>query len=147
MVIKLIPIRCFQSSFSNNYESHIWNSLFSGLIIIAFFLIFDLTPINQIYHWCLMDYIFGIQCPGCGILRGFSYIFSGKIVESFYFNPLAFLLFGSIVIQVLFAWYCLINKNRIYLHHTITTATEKLFLFLFITLAFYRIITQTIENL
>ncbi len=51
---------------------------------------------------CVYKNITGYPCPGCGMTRSTISLFAGRIIESFFFNPLAIVV--NIMAIVAFFW-------------------------------------------
>jgi hypothetical protein len=61
----------------------------------------DLTLFGfEIPVMCTWRRIFGVECPGCGLTRSFTYMAHGLVAESWSMNKLGPPLFGLIAIQV-----------------------------------------------
>ncbi|MDR1343337.1 MAG: DUF2752 domain-containing protein [Prevotellaceae bacterium] len=82
MEISFIPkwlIKYVFSDYSAQFEANI---LISNAIIIITFAIFRDTLVDFISllpHFCLFDKIFDVQCPFCGITRGFCELAKGHV--------------------------------------------------------------------
>jgi len=49
---------------------------------------------------CVSRRIFGLPCPGCGLTRSFISISQGQLSRAWRFNPVSFLLYPFIFIQI-----------------------------------------------
>ena len=67
---------------------------------------------------CASRRIFGLPCPGCGLTRSFVSISHGQLSRAWNFNPVSFLLYPFIFVQI--PWnamqYCLIRKRGYGIH-------------------------------
>jgi hypothetical protein len=91
-----------------NHNKHIWllsgvllGSLGVGLSLAALFL-YD-PAVTHIYPRCFFHDVTGLQCPGCGTLRGLHQLLHGHIAAAMRLNPLMVLslpLFGYLSVCV-----------------------------------------------
>jgi Protein of unknown function (DUF2752). len=80
-MLKLYPGNDFMRKNIKNQEYK--NFLY---IILVIFLICGLYYILDIN--CIIRYLIGVPCPGCGMSRAIFSLFRGNIAEAFYFHPL-----------------------------------------------------------
>ena len=82
MEISIIP-RWLMKYLSNDYfRQNDINILISNILILSLFILFKNTVVdfmNLIPHFCLIDKIFGIECPVCGTTRAFCELSNGNI--------------------------------------------------------------------
>ena len=83
-----------------------YNILFSNILIIIFIFGGGISVINMISHFCLMDYILGLPCPGCEITMG---IVELKTMKNISLAPL--LIFIIIIIQIPIRVIAIFNNN------------------------------------
>lgn len=58
------------------------------------------------YSLCLVKYLFGVECPGCGMTRALSALAHGDVVSAIHFNRMVVLigpLLAYALIRALFA--------------------------------------------
>jgi hypothetical protein len=79
------------------------NILISNIIVVLFFSVDILSIINFLPHQCLFQELFGVDCPGCGMVSGLSNFFQLRIKEAFHLNPVSLLLGCFIILQILLA--------------------------------------------
>ena len=61
--------------------------LLSALIVLSLF-----NPVNNnFYPLCIFKSLTGLQCGGCGSLRGIHQLLNGNYVSALYYNPVTFL--------------------------------------------------------
>jgi len=125
MEISFIPKYIINRIVSNNDIKVHCNILFSNLIILLLFSSNYVFLINQIPHYCLVDYIFGIPCPGCGI--------TGGIIEITNFNPtikiMPLLVLSIIVAQIALRLIAISYKNYSTLIINISKYIDMFFIF------------------
>lgn len=49
---------------------------------------------------CAMHSRFGIDCPGCGLTRSFIHIADGRVMTAWHLNPVSWLIFVYVVVQI-----------------------------------------------
>ena len=47
--------------------------------------------------FCPMVSVFGLPCPGCGLVRAMLYVLKGQFAEAFYINPCVYLWIGFLL--------------------------------------------------
>lgn len=115
-------------------------SLIILTIIAGYALLFnDLIVFKGI---CIFKSITGLPCPGCGMTRSSTALFSGKFVESLSINPLA-VLFHVFVLIVVF-W---IIRDLIYKKETLIPVLKKNPPFYSIAILFSLLIANWIWNI
>jgi len=114
MEISFIP-RWLIKYFSKDYfRQNDLNILISNVFIICVFILFKNTLIyflNLIPHFCLIDKIFGIECPVCGTLRAFCELSKGNIIKAYYFNFSSLFVASFFIFQIPLRLYSLIKQD------------------------------------
>jgi hypothetical protein len=103
MEIALIPQWLIRYIFSDNNSQYEANILISNVLIIAVFILLGnvlLGMVNAIPHFCLFDYIIGVQCPVCGITRAFCELSRANIVAAYKLNLSSLFVALFFVIQI-----------------------------------------------
>jgi hypothetical protein len=78
------------------------------LLFILVPIVFVTVPTSFIeagHGLCLVKYLFGVECPGCGMTRALSALAHGDIVSAIHFNSMVVLigpLLGYTLIRALF---------------------------------------------
>lgn len=79
------------------------------LLFILVPIVFIAVPTSFIeagHGLCLVTYLFGVECPGCGMTRALSALAHGDVVSAIHFNRLVVIigpLLGYTLIRALFA--------------------------------------------
>jgi hypothetical protein len=79
-----------------------------GLVLLAAATMRNGSGRNVLIPWwdiplpetCTLYSRFGIDCPGCGLTRGFIYLAHGDPISAWELNPLSWLLFAYIAVQI-----------------------------------------------
>ncbi|MCA0447302.1 MAG: DUF2752 domain-containing protein [Bacteroidetes bacterium] len=90
------------------------NILFSNLLILLIFLLFkdDILPLaNSLPHFCLIDKLFGIECPFCGTTRAFCELSNGNFINAYTFNSSIYFVASFFILQIPLRVYSLINEK------------------------------------
>ncbi len=84
-----------------------WTCAVASLIIIVLAFSFDLNPDAHVESGglalpsvCWFRNMTGMNCPGCGLTRGFVAIAEGNLKAAWDFNPASWLWFGVIAAQI-----------------------------------------------
>jgi len=115
MEIAFFPKLILQRLASNYIQQYQWNILLSNATIIVLFLIFSsniMNIINSIPHFCLFQKIFGIDCPACGITRGFVEIANGCYSSSLNYNFSSIFIAIFILLQIPLRLFAIIFKKE-----------------------------------
>ena len=128
MVFSFIPRRWLNRRFGQ--DENIWNILFSNLLILIIGLIyatffFPLKNDSYKISWCLMQLIFGLPCPGCGMTKALLHLFRGNLTQALIYNPVSFFLLGFICFQILGQLYVLWKKIDMSLMRMVYQWLEK----------------------
>lgn len=117
MEIAILPNWIIKYLTQNYSQQNDLNILISNIIIVSFFIIFKdsvIYSMNLIPHFCLIDKLFGIECPFCGTTRAFSELSKGEINNSIHLNFTSIFIALFFIIQIPLRLITLINKkNRI----------------------------------
>lgn len=104
MDIAFIP-RGLIERFGSSSEKRIHiNILLSHLIVIIIMystIVFSVN-LSFIPHICLFQYLFGIPCPGCGIIRSLLALCSGDLHSAWIQNPVGLLVGVYLIAQLPF---------------------------------------------
>ena len=95
MEISFIPQFILNRITNNDILKIHYNILFSNIIIILFLLTGSISIIKIIPHFCLVDYLFHIPCPGCDITGGII-----KIITLEKLNLAPIFIFIAIICQI-----------------------------------------------
>lgn len=102
MELTIIP-RFILNLFSDEAERRIHlSTLLTSVLLICTIATFPkiLGLINSLPHICLFQYLLGIPCPGCGLLRSFEAISTMDIHSSLQFNPMGLPFVIFLVLQI-----------------------------------------------
>jgi hypothetical protein len=114
MEISIIP-KCLIKYLSNDYfRQNDYNILISNSGLFLFFILFGnslISILGNIPHFCLIDKIFGIECPVCGITRGFCELSSGNLINGYNFNATSILIASFFIFQIPLRIISIIKKN------------------------------------
>lgn len=55
-------------------------------------LAFSILVVNILHTGCIIKYLTGISCMGCGMTRALRSVISGEFGQAFYYNPCIYLL-------------------------------------------------------
>ncbi len=120
MEIAILPNWIIKYLSKNYSQQNDLNILFSNIIIISFIIIFKdsvIYSMNLIPHFCLIDKLFGVECPFCGTTRAFCELSKGDINKSIHLNFTSIFIALFFIIQIPLRLITLINrKNRIVLY-------------------------------
>ncbi len=120
MEIAILPNGIIKYLSKNYSQQNDLNILFSNIIIISFIIIFKdsvIYSMNLIPHFCLIDKLFGVECPFCGTTRAFCELSKGDINKSIHLNFTSIFIALFFIIQIPLRLITLINrKNRIVLY-------------------------------
>ena len=70
MEISFIPLFILNRITNNDILKIHFDILFSNILIVLFILSGSISIISTMPHFCLIDNIFQVPCPGCGITSG-----------------------------------------------------------------------------
>ncbi len=114
MEISIIP-RWLMKYLSNDYfRQNDINILISNLFIISIFILFKNTLIdflNLIPHFCLIDKLFGVECPVCGTTRAFCELSNGNINKAHSLNFNSLFVASFFILQIPLRLLSLIKDN------------------------------------
>jgi hypothetical protein len=114
MNISFIP-KFFLNYFSSKYaiQNEI-NILLSHIILILVFILLKnqvIEVVDKIPHFCLFNRIVGIDCPFCGITRGFCEISTGNFSAAKKLNPFSLVIGFYICLQIPLRTFILLNSS------------------------------------
>jgi hypothetical protein len=68
--------------------------------------------LNQIPSICIIKNIFGVECPGCGMMRALSHLINGNINQSIELNWKAVVI-GPLLVGIYLNWvFTVVRGNR-----------------------------------
>jgi len=114
MEIALIPERLMKYLCNDCLRRYDCNVLLSnGAIIILFYVFQDalIDALNLLPHCCLMDYVFNVECPGCGITRSFCEISRGNIGSASAYNLSSLFVAVHFLMQIPLRLRVLLSEN------------------------------------
>jgi len=88
--------------------------LLSNLILIGTFILFKNSVVdflNEIPHFCLIDRLLGVECPVCGITRGFCELSNGNLSKAFTLNSSTFPVALFFILQIPLRIFSLLNRH------------------------------------
>jgi|ERR1035437_403514 hypothetical protein len=114
MEISIIP-RWLLKYFSNEFirQNNI-GILLSNIFIISIFVLFKnnvLSFLNLFPHFCLVDKLFGVECPVCGTTRAFCELSNGNISKAITLNFTSLFVASFFILQIPLRVFSLIKEN------------------------------------
>ena len=100
MNLCILPERLVSFFVRDSAKRASWNVLLSSVLaLLAVPFVARLTMLLEVVpHFCLLDELFGVRCPGCGITRSIVALSQGHLEASFNFNPAGIaLVIGTLV--------------------------------------------------
>ena len=82
--------------------------------VVFVFLLFLFLAVLLGFYRCPLVFLIGLPCPLCGITRAFIALFSGNIIEAFYYHPLWPLILLSIILYILYSLNIIRPGKRIF---------------------------------
>lgn len=142
MDISFLPKAILRKFVIGETEQINWNVLLSNTLIIfiggtLFFC--NIRFYDKIPHLCLFKELFGIPCPGCGILRSISELVRLHFLDSLHYNPVGIIILISIFSQTVTRFLLIIG----WLSQNFVNRETKIMNFIIITL----LLTNWIINL
>ncbi len=113
MEIAVIPKFIINKLTLDNENRINLNVLLSSTFILIFFIFigYFVNILNELPHFCLFQKIFGIPCPGCGIIRSIIAISKLDIISSWEYNPVGIFIMLFIFIQISLRIFAMTFKN------------------------------------
>jgi len=113
MEIAIIPKFIIDKLTLDNENKIHLNILFSSFFILIFFVFIGhfVAVLNKLPHFCLFQKIFGIPCPGCGMIRSFIAFSQLDIVSSWEYNPVGIFIVLFVFIQIPLRIFALMFRN------------------------------------
>ncbi|MFZ4797709.1 MAG: DUF2752 domain-containing protein [Bacteroidia bacterium] len=115
MEISIIP-NFIMKYYSNDYwKQNDINILVSNILVISFFILFSNSIIelmNIIPHFCLIEKLFGIDCPVCGFTRAFGEMSNGNIQKAASLNFSSLLVAFYFVFQIPIRLFSIFKTNQ-----------------------------------
>lgn len=114
MEISIIPkwfLKYFSNEFIRQYNIGI---LLSNILIISIFVLFKnniISFLNFFPHFCLVDKLFGIECPVCGTTRAFCELSNGNINKAITLNFASLFVASFFILQIPLRVFSLIKEN------------------------------------
>jgi len=102
------------------------NNIFLFIILIVIFFLPSFITANISFCFCLHKYLFGIDCPGCGMIRALHSIMHLNFIDAINYNYSVFALFPYLILELATPLY---DNNKLYVFKNIVF---KLFLFLLV---------------
>ena len=103
MEISIIP-KWILKYFSDEYfRQNDISILASNILVIATFFLFKNTAIdflNLLPHFCLIDKLFGVECPVCGTTRAFCELGNGNINKALTLNFTSLFVASFFILQI-----------------------------------------------
>jgi len=69
--------------------------------------------LGHIPHFCLIDKLFGVECPVCGTIRAFCELSNGNLNNAYFLNATSILVALFFISQIPLRIISLINKSKI----------------------------------
>ncbi len=104
MTISFLPKFLLEKISKDPLRQIHWNVLLSNSAVVLVFLFFGnrvLDVLGRLPHFCLFKKLFSVDCPFCGVTRGFAAIFDGQFQTALQFNPISFLVLILMAHQML----------------------------------------------
>lgn len=114
MEISIIPGWMIRYLSTDSFRQHDINILISNFLIVSFFILFKnslLEFLNLFPHFCLIDKLFGIQCPFCGTTRAFCELSKGNLNNAFNLNFASLFVALFFILQIPFRIFSLVKAN------------------------------------
>lgn len=103
-------LNCLQRTGSYR-KRHLWH----GVPLLSFFVfaaVISIDPINHISH-CVVQRLFGIPCPFCGLTRALGNLYRWRILAAWQLNPAVFAFFPMGVALLIYRITCVIRPRSI----------------------------------
>lgn len=98
--VALLPRRLFKRLPLGHGAAHHVNVLLSvALITLIFLSERAFRFVESLPHWCLVEGLLGVPCPGCNISGSLSLIAHGAFASSLRLHPCGVLLVGVVAVQ------------------------------------------------
>ena len=114
MEISIIPRWMIRYLSTDSFRQHDINILISNFLILSFFVLFKnsvLECLNLFPHFCLIDKLFGIQCPVCGTTRAFCELSNGNLSNAFNLNSASLIVALFFFLQIPLRIFSLVKTN------------------------------------
>ena len=99
---------------NNDFRQREINILISNLFILSVFILFKdslINLLNLLPHFCLIDKLFGIECPVCGTTRALCELAKGNINNAYHLNATSALVAFYFVLQIPLRSFSLLKEN------------------------------------
>jgi hypothetical protein len=113
MDLSFLPKAIIKKITISDSEQINWNVLLSNTLLICIggtLLSFNIRIVDKIPHICLIKELFGIPCPGCGILRSISELGHLHFLKSLQYNPVGIIILLSIFSQTIARFLLIIGR-------------------------------------
>lgn len=103
MEISIIPQWIIKYLSSDFYKQNDYNIMISNTLLILLFMFLGnsmISILSYIPHFCLIDKIFGIECPVCGTTRAFCELSNGNLNSAFHLNRTSILVALFFIFQI-----------------------------------------------
>jgi len=114
MEISIIPRWMIKYLSTDFFRQRDINILISNLLILSFFILFKnslLEFLSLVPHFCLIDKLFGVECPVCGTTRAFCELSKGNMTNALNFNSASLLVAIFFILQIPLRIFSLVKKN------------------------------------
>jgi hypothetical protein len=142
MEICLIPHCIIKRISKNDLQQINWNIFISSLLTLIVFLLISFEPIiEKIPHVCLIKYLFGIPCPGCGIIRSIQSLYRLNIADSIAYNPNGILIIFSIFAQIPLRLFAILDDNQMVIVNKISLIFSRVILITLFVFWIFQLLT------
>ena len=104
-------VHSLQTQIGSYRKRHLWH----GIPLLAFFVFAGLVPLepeNHVSH-CIMERLFGLSCPFCGLTRALGNLYHGNILTAWKLNPVAFIFLPLGVVLLAYRGACVARPRWI----------------------------------
>ena len=140
MIVRFIPRKFLASIGIKDDMNNATNTLISISIIVLFFLFVPFTLINEVPHFCLFQSLFGIPCPGCGVIRGLYNFVNFKGFCGLRENFVAYLFGLWILFQFIISFFKILGFSHLKRGDRIMKNIDSIIIFIFIINYFINLI-------
>ncbi|MGQ8335929.1 DUF2752 domain-containing protein [Sunxiuqinia sp. A32] len=139
MEISIIPRFLIRRISDNDIQQINWNILISTILILFSLIFINLSMMNAIPHFCLVERLIGIPCPVCGVSRSVLSLYDFKIMDSLKYNPNGLLIAIAFLTQIPLRMIALFDGKYYPMIEKISRSMTRLLLVTLLTYWFYKL--------
>ncbi|BDD10824.1 hypothetical protein FUAX_32560 [Fulvitalea axinellae] len=114
MEIAFFPNKLLRGFIKDVGVRYDFNVLASNILLLVIFLVLKdsfLELIGLVPHFCLIDRLFGVECPVCGTTRAFCEMSKGNFAGAWSLNPTSLAVATFFLIQIPLRTMALVKKD------------------------------------